>query len=85
MADANNIERAKHLASLNRAKHGDPGPFLVCGLAKNTSERFETACFKCKAEVRVPEGMMVSWRNTGAITVCEKCSGGRVGELLETF
>jgi len=79
----------KNLEDKNIKKHGDEGPFLVCAatslIKKKNKDGFVSACFKCRTPVYIPEKEMVKWRNTGSIVVCPLCSGGKIGQILETF
>lgn len=79
----------KDLKSQNIKKYGDPGPFLVCAITSlqkgSTDDGFVSSCFKCGVSVHIPEKEMTNWRNTGATVVCPRCSGGTIGQILETF
>lgn len=67
------------------------GPFLVAEPTELAESQegyaagWVTRCFKCRQRVLVPRDLMVDWRNSGAVAVCPTCSGGQVGQILETF
>jgi len=76
------------LERLNKQKHGDGGPFLVCKTTRSpTCQGGYTfsECFKCNTRVFVSRRHVATWRNTGAVTVCARCSGGKPGSVLATF
>ena len=79
----------KGLKNQNIEKHGNPGPFLVCAATSlpkgDNKDGFVSSCFKCGASVHIPEKEMTNWRDYGALVVCPRCSGGAIGQVLETF
>ncbi len=79
----------KDIEDQNRKKHGDSGPFFVCATTTlqkgSTDNGFVSSCIKCRISVHIPEIEMTTWRNSGAVVVCPRCSGGSVGQMLKTF
>jgi len=79
----------KDFKNENIEKHGDTAPFLVCAITTfqkgSADDGFVSSCFKCGTSVHIPEKEMAHWRDTGASVVYPRCSGGEIGQLLETF
>lgn len=79
----------KNIEDQNRDKHGDLGPFLVCAITTlqkgSAVDGFVSSCIKCGVSVHIPEKNITKWRDTGAVVVCQRCSGGIIGQILKTF